>query len=947
MKTIFKKGLAVIMVVVMLCSVMTVAGFSSFATDGSEGEIIETTSSESIASEAESSSAAESVVPDESSSSSETESQEESSSASETESVEGGNEETESSESDTPSETNSSENQEESSEATEATEPVKETNFKGVDVTFKSAQGLFDDVVKTYRQGEVFEFAINWSSKDKITGYDIYTLFDCEGLEVLYQTINSKAKGTGNIDKDVQISDNMVTINYSKYNGVVWSEKDYIVKYKVKVLADEGSQQTMTIDLRDVTFVAPSNGDYENPKWDYSGEFDFDYINTGEIVEEYKDRIAASVDVSEPQAPYKKYTLVGNINGKDVGFGVDSATIVPEYNFVKGKVTVRFDSNTGKVSYIVGEDAYNNTESSDTTAPTSNVYRVVGSAGLCTSEWDPADEHNDMTYVGDGVYTKVFKDVNPGEYEFKVYENYDKNNTENVIYGNDGVNSDNVVVKIGNEATVKVACTKNSYVFVKTTNVEPTEWYMFDAFTTENTGTLHKNQSVSKEKMEVPAGYVTFTLVENEDGSLNLSYVVDDSVIPTEPYIPNEYTIVGCINGEDVGFDNDAQAVVPAYNFVDGSVTIIFDSDSYVFVKTTDNEHWYMSEGYCDQNSCVMYDTTVNQLKNANKMYVPAGKAKFTLVENEDGTITLSYEMDGEYTPELIDKEYAVVGFINGKNLGCDEDYENVYEEYTFVRGSVDVEFTEDSYIFVKTTDNENWYMFQQYINDDTTGTLYNTVTGTKEKMFIPAGKYTLVLSETGKDRLRLTYVPYEEPTEPTEEPVETKPTVKPTEPKKPAFKVTSKTLKAGQKYTLKVVNAGGKKAKSWKSSNTKVATVSSSGAVTALGKGKTVISATVAGKKIKCTIKVSSSPKVYNGKKAVKNNRVIKVKKGKTLKLTIKGKASAVKNSYKNYNKKIAKVISKKTAKTVKIKAYKKGTAKITITVNKKYKTTIKVKVV
>ena len=58
-------------------------------------------------------------------------------------------------------------------------------------------------------------------------------------------------------------------------------------------------------------------------------------------------------------------------------------------------------------------------------------------------------------------------------------------------------------------------------------------------------------------------------------------------------------------------------------------------------------------------------------------------------------------------------------------------------------------------------------------------------------------------------------------------------------------------------------------------------------------------------------------------------------VKKGKTLTVTITGKAPGVNNSYATTKKTIAKVISKKTVTKVKIKGLKKGTATVTIKVN------------
>lgn len=75
-----------------------------------------------------------------------------------------------------------------------------------------------------------------------------------------------------------------------------------------------------------------------------------------------------------------------------------------------------------------------------------------------------------------------------------------------------------------------------------------------------------------------------------------------------------------------------------------------------------------------------------------------------------------------------------------------------------------------------------------------------------------------------------------------------------------------------------------------------------------------------------------------YSVKVTVKNSPTlsktsVSVKKGKTVSVKISGKASAVNNIYKNT--KYAKVISQKSAKTIKVKGLKKGKTTLKITVN------------
>lgn len=132
----------------------------------------------------------------------------------------------------------------------------------------------------------------------------------------------------------------------------------------------------------------------------------------------------------------------------------------------------------------------------------------------------------------------------------------------------------------------------------------------------------------------------------------------------------------------------------------------------------------------------------------------------------------------------------------------------------------------------------------------------------------------------------------------------------------------TAVSLKSGATADLKVSNG---KAKSWSSSNTKVATVKN-GKVTALKKGSVTITATLTtGKKLTCKVNVTSSPKL--------SKTSVKVKKNKTVSVKITGKAGSVKNVY--INTKIAKITSKNTASTLKVKGLKKGSTTLKVKVN------------
>lgn len=130
-------------------------------------------------------------------------------------------------------------------------------------------------------------------------------------------------------------------------------------------------------------------------------------------------------------------------------------------------------------------------------------------------------------------------------------------------------------------------------------------------------------------------------------------------------------------------------------------------------------------------------------------------------------------------------------------------------------------------------------------------------------------------------------------------------------------------SLKAGEAKTLKPT-AGTVAA--WKSSNAKIATVTKNGKVTALAKGTSTITATLNdGAKVTAKVSVKTNPKLSKSS--------VTVKKGKTVKVKITGKASSVKNVYTNT--KIAKITSGKTADTITVKGLNKGNTILKIKVN------------
>lgn len=144
------------------------------------------------------------------------------------------------------------------------------------------------------------------------------------------------------------------------------------------------------------------------------------------------------------------------------------------------------------------------------------------------------------------------------------------------------------------------------------------------------------------------------------------------------------YYLVGYINGADHGIGDDS-ANMGNYKFNDGKITAAFTAESYVVVKTEGNGIWYMTNGWLgnDVTSATLYDSSTLG-DQANKLYVPANTVyDFTITENADGSLTLSYaentgnpggsgdESDVPTTPaEIVDAAYG---------LGADESLEGTY----------------------------------------------------------------------------------------------------------------------------------------------------------------------------------------------------------------------------------------------------------------------------
>ena len=117
--------------------------------------------------------------------------------------------------------------------------------------------------------------------------------------------------------------------------------------------------------------------------------------------------------------------------------------------------------------------------------------------------------------------------------------------------------------------------------------------------------------------------------------------------------LSTDYYLIGYIDGADYGSGETDWENLGDYKFVNGKVTATFKETSYVYVKTGDLSKWFMAEEYVMPSasgaSGVLYATSANPAA-LEKIGIPAGTVTFTLKENADGTITLSYTMQGTTT---------------------------------------------------------------------------------------------------------------------------------------------------------------------------------------------------------------------------------------------------------------------------------------------------------
>ena len=352
--------------------------------------------------------------------------------------------------------------------------------------------------------------------------------------------------------------------------------------------------------------------------------------------------------------------------------------------------------------------------------------------------------------------------------------------------------------------------TQDSYVFLKTG--DNSKWLLADSYCTDTTCTFAEEQG---EKMLVPGGVeLLFTLTENTDGSVTVSYTVAAEE-PTTKTVYVDITGSSWSNVNIYAWDaigNATTGVWPgsamtkvsgnvySYEIPLNAVKVIFNDGTNqtddLTIPTDDKNlysykqicwgiygsecthSWFYGkcancgmvcdhkwiDGFCkicgsacghkwSKGTCLVCGLICGHRNWIDGACIDcAWTCGHSYVNGRCEICGLSEPNQGETDPV-----FYLVGYINGANYGCEEDSENM-GEYKFVDGKLVATFTEDSYVFLKTEGNANWYMSYLY-GVGTQCTFQNVSTGVKEKMFVPGNvELTFTLTQDGDDTYVLGY---------------------------------------------------------------------------------------------------------------------------------------------------------------------------------------------
>ena len=103
-----------------------------------------------------------------------------------------------------------------------------------------------------------------------------------------------------------------------------------------------------------------------------------------------------------------------------------------------------------------------------------------------------------------------------------------------------------------------------------------------------------------------------------------------------------DYYLCGWLNDAAYGIEGDSSNL-GTNKFVDGKLTVTFNSQSYVVIKDAQNNS-YWTQAYITETIGTFYNSNTGV---GEKMMVPAGRVDFTLYKGENDTFVLTYESSG------------------------------------------------------------------------------------------------------------------------------------------------------------------------------------------------------------------------------------------------------------------------------------------------------------
>ena len=357
-----------------------------------------------------------------------------------------------------------------------------------------------------------------------------------------------------------------------------------------------------------------------------------------------------------------KYCLVGNINGNDQGYEGDWESVINTLD-ANNQITLTFT----ETSYVCLKDIDNE-----------NWYMTLGWQGEVNqailynthTTTLPTGTKFDKLYVPAGTYTFTATERADGTIKLSYSEPLTEINTLYLVPGeawkaDDARFAAYFFNQEGGEEWASMTDSDGDGVYE--VSIPAGDWpnvifCRMDPETDVNDWAYKWNQT---NDLTLDGNNNCFTIVhpwsETDTGTWSL-YNPGSTSNPSDPSqdatgdsgssetdpVKKEYCLIGYIDGVDVGNGDDHWEDVVNVFDENGQYTLTVENEAYVCIKDTNCSAWYMTLGWVgDVTSVVLYNTNTTTIPGDmifDKLHVPAGTYTFTMKENADGTIKLSYE---------------------------------------------------------------------------------------------------------------------------------------------------------------------------------------------------------------------------------------------------------------------------------------------------------------